>query len=122
MASLINILTGNVDDGADDAMFPYRPEGWTVEVYRKQAVAEKLDFLEDHLVLIWALQEFFARNKDIGINMLRLHDALEEKFHYKGGLKYLYRICPGGPVAQGCRLAGLKVPAVAFDLSYGSVA
>lgn len=122
MVSLINALTGNIDDGADDVMFPYRPEGWTVDVYRKQAVAEGLEFQEDHLVLIWSLQEFFRRNKDTGINMLRLHDALEEKFHYKGGLKYLYRICPGGPVAQGCRLAGLKVPAGAMDLSYGSVA
>jgi len=122
MPSLINALTGNIDDGADTAMFPYRPEDWTVDVYRKVARAEGLDFQEDHLVLIWGLQEFFARNKDLGINMLKLHDALEEKFHYKGGLRYLYGICPGGPVAQGCRMAGLKPPAVSYDLSYGSVA
>ena len=122
MVSLMDALTGRVADGADDAMFPYRPEGWTVGVYRAQAVAEGLEFQDDHLVLIWSLQEFFRRNEERGINILRLHDALDEKFHYKGGLKYLYRICPGGPVAQGCRLAGLKVPAGAMDLSYGSVA
>jgi tRNA 2-thiouridine synthesizing protein E len=29
---------------------------------------------------------------------------------------------PGGPLAQGCRLAGLEPPAGAFDPSYGSVA
>jgi len=26
-------------------------------------------------------------------------------------MKYLYQIIPGGPVAEGCRLAGLNVPA-----------
>jgi len=35
---------------------------------------------------------------------------------------YLYQIIPGGPVAEGCRLAGLSVPAGAVDKSFGSVA
>jgi tRNA 2-thiouridine synthesizing protein E len=55
------------------------------------------------------------------INKRELHDALEEKFHIQGGLRYLYRIFPGGPVAQGCRLAGLKVPEGAIDKAFGSV-
>ena len=55
--------------------------------------------------------------------MLRqIKDALEEKFHRKGGMKYLYRICTGGTVEQGCVLAGLVVPPGAIDKSCGSVA
>ena len=50
-----------------------------------------------------------------------LHDALDEKFHVKGGMKVLYEMFPGGPVAQGCRLAGLEAPAGAVDKSFGSV-
>ena len=50
-----------------------------------------------------------------------ISDALEESFHAKGGMKYLYQIMPGGPVAQGCKLAGLQVPAGAVDKSFGSV-
>lgn len=42
-------------------------------------------------------------------------------FHALGGLKFLYKMLPGGPVAQGCRLAGLKVPAGAKDKSFGSL-
>ena len=52
--------------------------------------------------------------------MRQLHDALDERFHAKGGLKYLYEVFPGGPIAQGCRFAGLKPPAGAADKSFGS--
>jgi tRNA 2-thiouridine synthesizing protein E len=55
------------------------------------------------------------------MNMRELHDALDEKFHPQGGMKYLYKLFPGGPVAQGCRLAGIDVPAGAVDKSFGSV-
>jgi tRNA 2-thiouridine synthesizing protein E len=37
-------------------------------------------------------------------------------------MKYLYTLLPGGPIAQGCRLAGLKPPAGAVDQGFGSVA
>ncbi len=52
----------------------------------------------------------------------QIKDALEEKFHSRGGMKYLYQIIPGGPVAEGCRLAGLNVPAGSIDKSFGSAA
>jgi tRNA 2-thiouridine synthesizing protein E len=55
------------------------------------------------------------------VNARELHDALEEKFHVKGGMRYLYVLFPGGPIAQGCRLAGLPTPTGAVDLSFGSV-
>ena len=66
-----------------------------------------------------ALQEYFARNEVVNVRVL--HDALDEKFHVKGGMKVLYEMFPGGPVAQGCRLAGLEAPAGAVDKSFGSV-
>jgi hypothetical protein len=56
------------------------------------------------------------------INLRDLHDALDECFYLKGGLKYLYTLFPGGPIAQSCRLAGLKAPFMATDRGFGSVA
>jgi tRNA 2-thiouridine synthesizing protein E len=37
-------------------------------------------------------------------------------------MRHLYMLFPGGPVAQGCRVAGLPVPAGAVDRGFGSVA
>jgi len=86
------------------------------------AKQEQLELGPDHWEVLNALQEYFARQEGSVIRRRALHDALGEKFHHKGGLRYLYMLFPGGPVAQGCRLAGLEPPAGAFDPSYGSVA
>jgi len=55
------------------------------------------------------------------INARELHDALEERFHSRGGMKFLYDLFPGGPVTQGCRLAGLEPPAGSHEEGFGSV-
>lgn len=123
MATLLDALISTPEEEASaNKLFRYAPPDWTLSVAREAARQEGLALLEDHLEVICALHEYFARNADQStINMLELRDALEEKFHFKGGLKYLYFILPGGPVAQGCRLAGLKAPGSAQDLSYGNV-
>jgi tRNA 2-thiouridine synthesizing protein E len=102
--------------------FPHAPAEWTPEDAVLRARQEKLELSEDHWEMLRALQEFFARHDSApAINKRELHHALEEKFHVKGGLRYLYEIFPAGPVAQGCRLAGLKVPEGAIDKAFGSV-
>ncbi len=122
MSELLDAIIGTTEEESVNKMFRYAPPGWTLTAAREAAHEENLELEETHLELICALQEFFARQgENAPINLLKLHDALEEKFHYKGGLKFLYVIMPKGPVAQGCRIAGLKVPPGAIDPSYGSV-
>jgi tRNA 2-thiouridine synthesizing protein E len=104
---------------AQDPSFPHAPEGWSPEDAVSAAQNEALELGDEHWEVIRALQGFFATNEQP--NIRRLHDALDEHFHTKGGLKHLYAILPGGPVAQGCRLAGLEAPAGAVDKSFGSV-
>jgi tRNA 2-thiouridine synthesizing protein E len=105
-----------------DARFRYAPPDWTPEVARETARREGLELGEDHWEAVHALQEYYARHEGAPIRRRALHDALDEKFHFKGGLRYLYMLFPGGPLVQGCRIAGLDPPAGAFDPSYGSVA
>jgi tRNA 2-thiouridine synthesizing protein E len=102
--------------------FPHAPLGWTPDDAIRMARDEGLDLSGDHWEVVKALQEYFDKHSDQPAFAPReLHDALEDGFHAKGGLRYLYQIFPGGPVAQGCRIAGLKAPSIATDLSFGSV-
>ena len=105
-----------------DPDYPHAPADWSREAAERVASAEDLALTAEHWELVRALQEFFHRHEDAGrINVRELHDALDEHFHSRGGRKYLYGILPGGPVAQGCRLAGLEPPPEAANASFGSV-
>ena len=96
------------------------PVEFTEEKAKSAAVAEGLTLNNDHIDVLYALWEYYSQQESHRINMRELHDALDEKFHHKGGLKYLYNLFPGGPIAQGCRLAGLQAPAGALDKGFGS--
>jgi tRNA 2-thiouridine synthesizing protein E len=102
-----------------DPGFPQAPADWSVAEAEQLASQEGLSLNDDIWELVRALQRYFA--KDQHPNARALHDALDEHFHDRGGLKHLYELLPGGPIAQGCRLAGLKPPAGAVDSSFGSV-
>ncbi len=102
-----------------DAAFPHAPSDWSRESAKDTAKGEDIELGDDHWEAVRALQEYFSKNESIQVR--ELHDALNEKFHRKGGLKFLYGLFPAGPVAQGCRIAGLKPPPGAADKSFGSV-
>ena len=100
--------------------FSHAPANWSPAAAEAVASEDGLELTEDHWQLVRALQEYY--DKAERPTLREITDALEESFHSKGGMKHLYRIIPGGPVAQGCKLAGLAVPAGAVDKSFGSVA
>ncbi|WP_455234977.1 TusE/DsrC/DsvC family sulfur relay protein [Thiogranum longum] len=113
--------SGSQETSKADPDFPHAPHEWTKADADKVAQQEGLDMTDDHWDLLCALHEYYARHEYGGFSVRELHDALDEKFHVKGGYKFLYRLFPGGPVAQGCRLAGLEAPAGAIDKGFGSV-
>jgi len=108
--------------GAPLLDFPNAPFGWTLEDADLAAQEDGLILTEQHWQVIRALQDYYARNEDTGINRVELHDALDEKFHPQGGIKFLYQLFPKGPVAQGCRIAGLTPPSGTTVPGFGSVA
>jgi tRNA 2-thiouridine synthesizing protein E len=107
---------------SDPGTFRFAPLDWNPAAAQRVAAQEGLTLEQAQWDLVRALQEFYARNRSAEMRLRDLQAALEEKFHHKGGLKYLYTVCPGGPVAQGCRLAGLHAPVGASDRGFGSVA
>ena len=102
--------------------FPHAPAGWTPAAAVETARDEGLEIGEEHWEAVRALHEYCARHGGAAVSLRELHDALDEKFHRQGGIRHLYMLFPAGPVAQGCRIAGLKVPAGAIDKGFGSVA
>ena len=101
--------------------YPFAPVGWQEAEAERRASEQGIELGADHREVLSALQEYFARHDKPDLNMRELHDALDERFHARGGMRYLYKLLPGGPVAQGCELAGLPIPAGAKDRSFGSV-
>ena len=106
-------------DQPSDPDFPHAPYDWSKAAAEQTAAQEGLDLNESHWELIRALQEYFAKHEQPNIRELR--DALDEKFHIQGGMRYLYGLLPAGPVAQGCRLAGITAPPGLVDKGFGSV-
>ena len=100
--------------------FPNAPHGWDIHMAEAVAKEDGLTLREDHWELIRALQEYYQKVEFPKLRQVK--DALDERFHNRGGLKYLHQLIPSGPVAEGCKLAGLNIPAGAVDKSFGSVA
>ncbi len=94
-------------------------EIWTEERARTRAQAEGLELDEERMDVLCFLRDLYA---DCGPapNARSLMKSLAEAYKDQGGLRYLYRLFPGGPVTQGCRLAGLPVPPGSVDPSFGT--
>lgn len=108
-------------ESAVDPDFPHAPAGWTRTDGLDLAEHEGIALSEPHWDAIRALHEYFSRHAHIQVSARDVHDALDEKFHAQGGLKYLYILFPGGPIAQGCRIAGLEPPPGSVSAGFGSV-
>ena len=102
-----------------DESFPNAPRGWSREFANERATADDLDLTEEHWEVIRVLQACYADEEEPPVR--RLADALEARFSDKGGRKYIFQLFPGGPIAQGCRLASLVPPSGSVDNSFGSV-
>ena len=100
--------------------FPNAPTDWSPALASQIAEDEGIELTDDHWQVISSLQEYYDKVEHPKLRQVK--DALDEKFHSKGGIKYLHQVIPTGPIAGGCKLAGLEVPAGAIDKSFGSVA
>lgn len=95
-------------------------EDWNEGKARELARAEALALTDEHMEVICWLRDFYAECGPPAHGRA-LAQAMEDAFAEQGGRKYLYRLFPNGPVAQSCRLAGLKAPPYTVDRSFGSV-
>ncbi len=97
---------------SNDFISSSAPEDWTEDSARNVATAEGLTLTDDHLNVLHALQEYYSHHELSRINVRELHDALDEKFHHKGGIKYMYSLFPGGPLHRDADWQGYNSPQV----------
>lgn len=95
-------------------------ENWNEDKARTLAHEEGIELGDEHMDVICWLRDHFAACGPAA-NGRMLTRAMEESFADQGGLKYLFRLFPNGPVYQGSRLAGLPVPPGSVDKSFGSI-
>ena len=94
-------------------------EPWSREIAKRRARDEGLEELsEAQWRVIYTLRGCYRKNgRPAGAReLIRL---LEEDFRDEGGRRYLYELFSGGPISQGCRLAGVPAPPYSSDPSFG---
>ena len=95
-------------------------DDWSVSRAEEIAREEGVTLTDAHWKVIHLLRDHY-RHHGPAPHARQLLDGLAENFGREGGRKYLYQLFPRGPVSQGCRIAGLPLPAYSSDPSFGSV-
>ena len=106
-----------IHDSEDKAAF----DAWDEASAKATALTQGIELTDAHWQVINFLRIHY---QNVGGDMPPKHEltkTLEERFSSEGGLKYLYTLFPDGPLNQGCRIAGVPVPADATEPSFGSI-
>jgi tRNA 2-thiouridine synthesizing protein E len=94
-------------------------QGWERRKSANLAKNEGISLNDEHWAVIVYLRKRYLEH-GLPSQARTLATALNQQFSAQGGSKYLHSLFPGGPVAQGSRLANLPTPANATDISFGS--
>jgi tRNA 2-thiouridine synthesizing protein E len=92
---------------------------WSEDIGRALAANEDLKLDDAHLAVIYSLRDYFLEHGFAEAGRV-LGDMLDARFKDAGGRKYLRRLFPNGPVAQGMRIAGLPVPNLTENKGQGT--
>jgi len=122
LAEADELLDVSVDTDIDSQQRSQRErelKNWNEEKTREIAAEENVEITLAHLQLISVLQKYYIEHGPAK-NGRELEDMLDEEFSNQGGRKFLHRLFPQGPVAQGMRFAGLPVPKQTEDEGFGT--
>jgi tRNA 2-thiouridine synthesizing protein E len=94
-------------------------QSWNRARSANLATSEGIELTDQHWHVIKYLREQYLEH---GLPRFARSTAraLNKQFAAQGGSKYLHNLFPGGPVTQGSRLANLRTPASATDISFGT--
>ena len=93
---------------------------WSEAEARQLASEEGINLTDEHFEILHYLRKYYDKNGQ-GYNARTMLNAMEFEFGKWEGKKRLYQLFPHGPVAQGCKFAGIPLPPECNDNSFGSV-
>jgi len=93
-------------------------EDWDPAQAKSTAGLEGIELTEAHWEVVRCLREYYLEQGPPD-NGRELSDMLDARYAGQGGRRYLRRLFPQGPVAQGMRIAGLPVPPYTEDEGFG---
>ena len=93
---------------------------WTETEAERLAREEGLELTPAHWSVIHFLRSH-CRSRGMPCSARLLLKTLAHRYRRQGGKDYLYRLFPGGPVSQACKIAGIPLPGYALDLALGEL-
>jgi tRNA 2-thiouridine synthesizing protein E len=93
---------------------------WDRDCALESAAREGIELGEEHWTLITFLRRYYLDHGWPAQPRVLIRE-LDKTFQAEGGTRYLYRLFPQGPLAQGARIAGLPEPANVTNKSFGYV-
>jgi tRNA 2-thiouridine synthesizing protein E len=94
-------------------------EDWSEKQGHEIARQEGIEMTNEHWAVIHNLRDYYLKH-GLAKNGRELGDMLDSEYAGQGGRKYLRRLFPEGPVAQGMRIAGLPVPPHTKNEGFGT--
>ncbi len=94
---------------------------WNESIAYQLAEAENIVLTDAHFEVLHYIRRSYDRFGKIKCART-LTQALKTRFATQGGKRFLYTLFPGGPVLQGCKVAGIPAPANCVDPSFGTAA
>ena len=105
--------------GVGDRLTELAAQRWDRSKSLALAESEGIVFNDEHWAVIVFLRKYYLEH-GLPITARTTARALSKNFSRQGGNKYLHQLFYDGPVTQGSRLANLRTPAYAIDLSFGT--
>jgi tRNA 2-thiouridine synthesizing protein E len=110
---------------ANEAVLDRDPKGnliglddWSPQHAQRTAKAMGITLMPAHMAVVSFLRERY-RDRGPDASGRSLLNSMTARFAMEGAGRYLYHLFPGGPVTQGCRIAGLPVPPGSHNDSFG---
>lgn len=93
---------------------------WSEEIAKKLALKEGIAMTPERWDVVCELRDYYGECGEMADARVALR-RLEKTFGGKDARRRLFHLFPGGPVRQGCHIAGLPPFAHVCDHSFGSI-